>query len=102
MKSKQSYEHFDLIRKPIITEKSTIMADDHNKFTFHVADFAEKSSIKSAIEKIFSVKVKKVNILNVKGKKKRFKGIIGRQSDKKKAIVTLEKDFTIDFSGGVK
>ena len=75
---------------------------EQNKFTFHVADVAEKASVKMAVEKIFEVKVKKVNILNVKGKKKKFKGINGRQSDKKKAIVTLEKNYTIDFTGGVK
>ncbi len=97
----KSYQHYDLIRSPIITEKTTILSEQ-NKFTFHVTDYAEKSSVKSAIEKIFEVKVKKVNILNVKGKSKRFKGINGKQSDKKKAIVTLEKGYTIDFSGGIK
>lgn len=97
----KSYKHYDLIRNPVITEKTTILSEQ-NKFTFHVADSAEKASIKIAVEKIFQVKVKKVNIMNVKGKKKRFKGVIGRQSDKKKAIVTLEKDYTIDFTGGIR
>jgi large subunit ribosomal protein L23 len=97
----KSYQHYDLIRSPIITEKTTILSEQ-NKFTFHVANYAEKSFVKSAIEEIFAVKVKKVNIINVKGKKKRFKGISGKQSDKKKAIVTLQKDYTIDFSGGIK
>ncbi len=97
----KSYKHYDLIRFPVITEKSTILAQQ-NKFTFHVAGKAEKASIKIAIEEIFQVKVEKVNIMNVKGKKKRFKGVNGQQSDKKKAIVTLEKDYTIDFSGGIK
>ena len=83
----KSYQHYDLIRSPIITEKTTILSEQ-NKFTFHVADYAEKSFIKTAIEKIFAVKVKKVNI--------------GRQSDKKKAIVTLQKDYTIDLTGGIK
>jgi len=58
--------------------------------------------IKKAIEEIFTVKVKSVNILNQKGKKKRFKGVMGRRSDVKKAMVTLEKDYTIDFTGGGK
>jgi large subunit ribosomal protein L23 len=98
----KSYKHYDLIRNPVITEKTTILSDEQNKFTFHVADSAEKSSVKKAIEEIFQVKVKKVNIMNVKGKRKKFKGIIGKQSDKKKAIVTLEKDCIIDFAGGVK
>ena len=96
------YKHYyDLIRKPIVTEKTTILGEQ-NKFTFEVASSAEKPTIKAAIEKIFAVKVKKVNILNVKGKNKRFKGVKGRQSDMKKAIVTLEKDHTIDLTGGVK
>ncbi|WP_341757723.1 50S ribosomal protein L23 [Candidatus Tisiphia endosymbiont of Ditula angustiorana] len=98
----KSYKHYDLIRNPVITEKSNILSEQQNKFTFHVADSAEKASIKMAVEKIFQVKVKKVNIMNVKGKRKRFKGVNGRQSDKKKAIVTLEKDYTIDFTGGIK
>ncbi|WP_367364417.1 50S ribosomal protein L23 [Candidatus Tisiphia endosymbiont of Nedyus quadrimaculatus] len=98
----KSYKHYDLIRNPVITEKSNILSEQQNKFTFHVADSAEKVSIKMAVEKIFQVKVKKVNIMNVKGKRKRFKGVNGRQSDKKKAIVTLEKDYTIDFTGGIK
>jgi len=94
-------KYYDLIRKPIITEKTTILGEQ-NKFTFEVAKAAEKGSIKAAIEKIFEVKVKKVNILNVKGKVKRFKGRIGCQSDVKKAIVTLEENHTIDLTGGIK
>lgn len=97
----KNYQYYDLIRKPLITEKTTMLTEQ-NKFTFTVAKIGKKSSIKTAIEKIFEVKVKKVNILNVKGKTKRFKGRIGRQSDMKKAIVTLEKGYTIDLTGGVK
>lgn len=93
--------YYDLIRRPVITEKTTFLSEMH-KFTFYVDRAAKKISVKKAIEEIFKVKVKKVNILNVKGKKKRFKGINGCQSDKKKAIVTLEKDYSIDFSGGIK
>lgn len=92
---------YDLIKRPLITEKTTILSEQ-NKYTFAVAEIANKASVKSAIEKIFEVKVKKVNVLNVKGKKKRFKGRIGTQSDIKKAIVTLEKDNVIDYSGGIK
>jgi len=95
------YKHYDLIRKPIITEKTTDLSAQ-NKFTFEVSNIAEKPSVKAAIESIFGVKVKKVNILNTIGKNKRFKGIKGRLSDKKKAIVTLEKNYTIDFAGGIK
>lgn len=94
-------KYYDLIKRPLITEKTTILSEQ-NKYTFVVAEIANKASVKSAIEKIFEVKVKKVNVLNVKGKKKRFKGRIGTQSDIKKAIVTLEKDNVIDYSGGIK
>lgn len=94
----KEYRYYDLVRKPIISEKATNLTDQ-NKFTFEVAETATKPSVKLAIEKIFEVKVKKVNILNVKGKIKRFKGVKGRQSDVKKAIVTLEKNYTIDFGG---
>lgn len=96
-----NYKYYDLIRKPIITEK-TAMLNELNKFTFEVLRSAEKPVIKKAVEEIFSVKVKKINIINIKGKVKRFKGRVGKQSDVKKAIVTLEKDYTIDFTGGVK
>lgn len=97
----KEYKYYDLIRSPIITEKTTNLSEQ-NKFTFEVSIEAKKPLVKQAIEKIFAVKVKKVNILNVKGKTKRFKGRTGRQSDVKKAIVTLEKEYTIDFAGGIK
>jgi large subunit ribosomal protein L23 len=89
---------YDLIRNPIITEKSNFLGD-LRKYVFEVARNAEKPSIKKAIEEIFAVKVKSVNVLNQKGKEKKFKGVLGRRSDIKKALVTLEKDYTIDFTG---
>lgn len=92
---------YDLIKRPIITEKSTFIGEQ-NKYVFEVAKGAEKIFIKKAIEDIFSVKVKSVNILNQNGKVKRFKGVMGRRSDVKKAVVTLEKDYSIDLAGGVK
>ena len=92
---------YDLIRKPIITEKSTLLGEA-GKYIFEVARNAEKNSVKKAIEEIFAVKVKSVNILNQNGKKKRFKGVIGYRSSFKKAIITLEKDSTIDLTGGSK
>ena len=60
-----------------------------------------KIEIKNAVEKLFSVKVKSVNIINIKGKVKRFKGILGKRNDTKKAIITLEEGNTIDISAGV-
>lgn len=92
---------YDLIKSPIITEKSTILGEQV-KYVFEVASAADKPSVKKAIEEIFSVKVKSVNVLNQKGKTKRFRGYMGRRADVKKAVVTLEKDHTIDLAGGVK
>lgn len=92
---------YDLIKKPLVTEKSTALGEQ-NKYVFEVIPAANKYSIKKAIEEIFEVKVKAVNVLNQKGKVKKFKGIMGRRSDVKKAIVTLEKDYTIDLAGGIK
>lgn len=95
------YNHYDLVRKPIITEKSTMLSE-LGKYTFEVAVSADKTSIKKAVEAIFDVKVEKVNVLNVQGKSKRFRGTIGKRSDWKKAVVTLAKGSTIDFTGMVK
>lgn len=96
-----NYNLYDVIRNPIITEKTTMMSE-YRKYTFKVVPDADKSLVKKAVEVIFGVKVQKVNMLNVKGKTKRFKGVMGKQSDMKKAIVTLEKDQVIDLAGGVK
>jgi large subunit ribosomal protein L23 len=92
---------YDLIKTPLITEKSTILGE-FGKYVFEVSPRADKSSVKKAIEEIFTVKVKSVNILNQKGKIKKFRGFLGRRADSKKAIVTLEKDQTIDLAGGIK
>lgn len=88
---------YDVIRSPVITEKAT-MASEVNQVIFNVARTATKSDIKAAIEQLFSVKVKAVNTLVRKGKKKAFRGIISVQSDVKKAIVTLEDGHTIDVT----
>ncbi len=93
--------YYDLIKRPIISEKSTLLAEQ-NKYVFQVDCNATKSQIKAAIEKIFSVKVKSVNTIKIQGKIKRFRGILGKKNDYKKAIVTLMKDNHIDISGGIK
>ena len=80
--------HYDVIVSPVITEKST-MASEANQVVFNVAPNATKPEIKAAVESLFSVKVTSVNTLVRKGKVKRFRGIMGRQSDVKKAVVTL-------------
>lgn len=85
---------------PVITEKST-MVSEFNQVIFRVKLNAAKPQIKRAVEQLFSVKVKAVNTMRVKGKTKRFRGIAGKRPDWKKAIVTLEDGQSIDVLGGV-
>ena len=92
--------HYDVIVAPVITEKATT-ASEHNKVVFKVARTATKPQIKEAVEKLFDVKVKRVNTLIRKGKVKAFKGRLGEQSDVKKAIVTLEEGHRIDVTTGL-
>lgn len=92
---------YDIIKRPIITEKSS-MVGEFGKYVFEVSPRANKSSVKKAVQEIFGVKVTKVNILNQKGKQKRFRGTIGKLSDMKKAVVTLADGQEIDLTGGVK
>ena len=93
-------KHYDIIRSPVITEKSTLLSE-HNQVMFNVASKATKPEIKAAVEALFEVKVSAVNTLNRKGKIKRFRGRPGRQSDVKKAIVTLEDGQSIDVTTGL-
>lgn len=93
-------ETYDVIRKPIITEKAT-MASENNAVVFEVSMDANKPQIKEAIESLFNVKVKAVNTTITKGKVKRFKGQLGKRKDVKKAYVTLEDGNTIDVSTGL-
>jgi large subunit ribosomal protein L23 len=92
--------HYDVIVSPVITEKATA-ASDYNKVVFNVRKDATKPQIKSAVEKLFDVKVASVNTLVLKGKTKRFKGNLGHQSDVKKAIVTLVEGQSIDITTGL-
>ena len=93
-------EHYDVIRQPVITEKST-MASEGGAVVFEVARGSSKPQIKEAVESLFGVKVKAVNTLITKGKTKRFRGTSGRRSDVKKAYVTLEEGNTIDVTTGL-
>ena len=93
-------KHYDVILSPVITEKSTL-ASEENKVVFKVAQQATKPEIKAAVEALFRVKVKAVNTLVRKGKIKRFRGRLGRQSDHKKAIVTLVDGHAIDVTTGL-
>ena len=91
---------YQIILNPLITEKST-QQSEFNKMVFSVPVNATKLEVKSSIEKIFAVKVKTVNTILLKGKVKKFKGVLGRRSNTKKAIVTLAPGNTIDLSVGV-
>ena len=93
-------EHYDVIRKPVITEKTT-MASENGAVVFEVAIDAAKPQIKEAVEALFGVKVKAVNTTITKGKTKRFRGQPGRRKDVKKAYVTLEEGNTIDVTTGL-
>lgn len=93
-------KHYDVIRKPVITEKAT-MASENNAVVFEVHMDANKPQIKEAVEALFGVKVKAVNTTITKGKQKRFRGQLGRRNDVKKAYVTLEEGNTIDVTTGL-
>jgi large subunit ribosomal protein L23 len=92
--------HYDVIRRPVITEKSTA-ASEHNKVIFQVAPTATKPQIKAAVEGLFGVKVKAVNTLVRKGKLKNFKGKAARLGDVKKAFVTLAEGQKLDVTTGL-
>ncbi len=94
------FSNYDIIRAPVVTEKSTL-ASEHGQIVFDVAIDASKSDIKAAVEGLFSVKVKSVNTLVRKGKTKRFRNVAGVRNDVKKAIVTLVDGQSIDISTGV-
>ena len=91
---------YDVILSPVITEKATLVSE-HNQVVFKVAPKATKTDIKAAVESLFNVKVKAVNTLVRKGKRRVFKGIRATLSDTKKAVVTLEEGHTIDVTTGL-
>tara|TARA_Y100001970_G_C13885606_1_gene676051 strand:- start:97 stop:414 length:318 start_codon:yes stop_codon:yes gene_type:complete len=92
---------FSIIQSPIMTEKSTNL-NQYNQYSFIVSKNSNSNEIKQAIEKIFKVKVEKINTLVVRGKLKSFKGDTGYKKDFKKAIVTLAEGNTIDSSLEIK
>ena len=91
---------YEIIKQPVVTEKTTKISEN-NQFVFKVENKSSKQDIKIAIEKIFKVKVKSINTIKIKGKTKVFKGTKGIRSDYKKAVVTLKKGETLDYSGGI-
>ena len=92
--------HYDVIVAPVVTEKATT-ASENNQFVFEVARKATKPQIKAAVEGLFDVKVEGVNTLVTKGKVKAFRGVRGKQSDVKKAVVTLAEGHKIDVTTGL-
>ena len=92
--------HYDVILSPHITEKATVLSEQ-NKVVFKVAKDASKDEIAAAVEELFKVNVLKVNTVVTKGKTKRFRGIMGKRSDMKKAIVTLAEGQSIDVTTGL-
>jgi large subunit ribosomal protein L23 len=91
---------YDTILRPIVTEKSTMLAEQ-NKIGFVVPMNATKPEIKAAVELLYKVNVEAVNTSVLKGKTKRFRGVLGRRIDQKKAIVTLAEGQSIDLMQGV-
>lgn len=93
------YHLAGVLQSPLISEKSSISMDEANKkIVFKVSKSATKIQVKSAVETMFNVKVSAVNLLNIKGKQKRFGRFLGKRPDWKKAYVTLMPGYDIEFS----
>ena len=89
----------DVLKKPILTEKSLRLMDEENKYTFDVDIRCNKVEIKEAVEKLFNVKVEKVNVMNIRPKTKRVGRYEGKTNRRKKAIVKLAEGNKIDLFG---
>lgn len=90
-----------IVIRPIVTEKSTIMREDHNQYVFRVIPGATKREIATAVEELFEVSVTDVRTIRMQGKKKRLGRNLGRRPSWKKAIVTLAEGDSVDFFEGV-
>jgi large subunit ribosomal protein L23 len=93
---------FNVLMAPIVSEKSTMIADKHEQVAFRVRPDATKQEVKAAVELLFKVQVEKVSILNTKGKEKRFGRFEGRRSNVRKAYVCLKPGQEINFAQEVK
>ena len=94
------FDPYQIIKGPLVTEKSTTLRGEENKYTFYVSLRASKTEIKRAVEELFKVKVIKVNTSNLKGKKKRLGIHEGYTPRRKKAVVTLKPGATIRMLEG--
>jgi large subunit ribosomal protein L23 len=92
---------YKVIKRPITTERSMGFKDKYNKYVFEVAGEANKNDIKLAVEKIFKVKVRKVNTMGFLGKTRSFRMRPGKRPDWKKAVVSLQEGYTIELFEGV-
>jgi len=91
---------FDVIKKPLFTEKGSALKESESKLLVEVAIDANKIEIKKAIEELFKVKVEKVATIKAHGKVKRYGKFTGMTSDRKKALITLKKGEKLDFIEG--
>ena len=89
----------DVLKKPVLTEKSLLLQQNENKYTFDVDLTANKTEVKVAVEKMFDVKVESVNIMNVKPKTKRMVRYVGKTKRRRKAIVKLKEGYSINLFG---
>ena len=89
-----------ILLAPVISEKSTFVADKANQYVFRVASDATKPQIKAAVELMFKTQVKSVSVVNVRGKEKRFGRFMGRRNNWKKAYVALQPGQEINFAEG--
>ena len=89
----------DVLKKPVLTEKSLLLQQNENKYTFDVDLTANKTEVKVAVEKMFDVKVESVNIMNVKPKTKRMGKYVGKTKRRRKAIVKLKEGYSINLFG---
>lgn len=96
-KSKIKLESYQIVLRPLVTEKGVHKATRNNQYAFEVNPLAEKSDIKEAIEELFDVRVVKVRTQNRKGKPRRHKFRYGYTKNWKKALVTLDSEHRIDF-----
>ena len=91
----------EIIRRPILTERSNVLREKENKYTFEVHPDATKTDVKRAVEEVFGTKVTAVNLMNVTGKPRRVRLVRGKRRNWKKAVVTIEQGQTISFFEGV-
>ncbi|MBW2147458.1 MAG: 50S ribosomal protein L23 [Deltaproteobacteria bacterium] len=91
---------YEVVKRPLITEKSTLQKDQHNQLTFEVDRKANKLEIKKAVEDLFKVKVINVRVINMEGKQKRMGRFLGKKRDWKKAVVRLRTGDRIEFFEG--